>query len=73
LRRATAGDKQLGWRIETRETQPVWVAACREKIRSNEEADDLFGEVERRIGAGLLAGKPAANRLRSAAIPAASG
>lgn len=49
-----------GWRIELRETQPVWVASLRERIHSYEEADGLFAEIERRIGAEFLMGKRAA-------------
>ena len=33
-RRAEQRDAPEDWRIETRETQPVWVASLREKIRS---------------------------------------
>lgn len=51
---------QEHWHIETRETQPVWVASMREKIRSYEEADGLFAEIEQRIGQEFLVGKRAA-------------
>lgn len=57
---AAHSDAQAGWRIEMRETPPVWVAASREKIRFYEEADYLFAEIERRVGTELLAGKRAA-------------
>ena len=58
--RTARKDAKEGWRIELRETQPVWVASLREKIHSYEEADGLFGEIERRIGQELLMGKRAA-------------
>lgn len=60
LRAATHSRIQANWRIEMRETQPVWVASTREKIRSYEDADGLFLEIERRIGQESLAGKRAA-------------
>jgi DNA-binding transcriptional MerR regulator len=53
-------DAHEGWRIELRETQPVWVASLREKIRSYEEADRLFAQIERGIGSEFLMGKRAA-------------
>lgn len=59
LRTAHKGAPE-GWRIEVRETQPVWVASLREKIRWYEEADNLFAEIERRIGRESLIGKRAA-------------
>lgn len=52
--------KQMSSRIEMRPVQPAWVAAARQKIRSYEEADGLFAEIERRIGTELLTGKRAA-------------
>ena len=58
---ATEGEEnQTGWRIELREIPPVWVAASREKIRRYEEADEMFAELERRVGLELLTGKRAA-------------
>lgn len=60
LRAEARGGVQAGWRIEMRETQPVWVASRREKIRSYDEAEDLFAEIERRIGQEFLMGKRAA-------------
>lgn len=51
---------QTRWHIEMRETQPVWVASLRKKMRIYEEADGLFAEIERQIGQELLLGKPAA-------------
>lgn len=60
LRRAEQRNAPEDWRIEMRETQPVWVASLREKIRSYEEADGMFAQIERRIGPELLMGKRAA-------------
>ena len=60
LNAVAGGRERTGWRIEVREIQPVWVAACREKIGAYEEADHLFGEIERRMEPELLAGKRAA-------------
>lgn len=60
LRAAAHRGAQATWRIETRETQPVWVASARHKIRSYDEADGLFAEIERRIGQEFLVGKRAA-------------
>lgn len=60
LRAEARGSVQAGWRIEMCETQPVWVASLREKIRSYDEAEDLFAEIERRIGQEFLMGKRAA-------------
>lgn len=60
LRAGARRDPQESWRIETRETQPVWVASARDKIRSYDEADGLFAEIERRIGQEFLVGKRAA-------------
>lgn len=60
LRTAAQRDGQAGWRIETRETRPVWVASARQKIPTYEEADGLFAEIERRIGQEFLVGKRAA-------------
>lgn len=60
LRVAAHREARVSWRIEMRETQPVWVAASREKIRSYEEAEDLFAGIARRIGQELLTGKRAA-------------
>jgi DNA-binding transcriptional MerR regulator len=57
---AARRNAQESWRIEMRETQPVWVASIREKMRSYEEANGLFAEIELRIGQELLAGKRAA-------------
>jgi effector-binding domain-containing protein len=58
---ATEGEEnQTGWRVELREIQPVWVAASREKIRRYDEADEMFAELERRVGVELLTGKRAA-------------
>lgn len=51
---------QVDWLVEMREIQPVWVAASREKIRSYEEANDLFVNIERRIRPELILGKRAA-------------
>jgi DNA-binding transcriptional MerR regulator len=51
---------QASWRIETRETAPVWVASIREKTHSYQEAEGLFAEIERRFGEELLAGRRAA-------------
>src|SRR5215469_931704 len=51
---------QAGYHIEIRQIQPMWVAASRERIRSYEEADDLFVEIGRRVAPELLAGKRAA-------------
>lgn len=55
-----AGEKNLAWRIELRETAPVWVAACRDVIRSYDECEEMFVDLERRIAPELLAGKRAA-------------
>jgi DNA-binding transcriptional MerR regulator len=60
LRGAGHRHAQENWHIETRETQPVWVASARHKIRSYDEANSLFAEIERRIGHEFLAGKRAA-------------
>lgn len=60
LRAAPHREARASWRIKMRETQPVWVASVREKIRSYEEADCLFAEIERRIGQKPLMGKRAA-------------
>lgn len=59
LRAEARGGVQAGWPIEMRETQPVWVASLREKIRSYDEAEDLFAEIERRIGQECPMGKRA--------------
>lgn len=53
-------ETEASWRIEMRETQPAWVASLREKIRSYEEADGMFAQIEGRIGQELLVGKRAA-------------
>ena len=60
LRAPERGEVHASWRIEVRETQPVWVASMRERLRSYEEADGLFAEIERRIGQEFLAGRRAA-------------
>jgi len=60
LQDTAMGDNPASWRIELREIQPVWVAAARERLRSYEEADDLFAEIERRIRPELVTGKRAA-------------
>ena len=60
LRSAARENTQARWRIEIREAQPVWVASIREKMRSYEQADGLFAEIERRIGQESLVGKRAA-------------
>ncbi len=58
---ATEGrQNELDWRVELREIQPVWVATSREKIRRYEEADEMFLELERRVGLEVLTGKRAA-------------
>jgi len=59
LRSSAHGDVQESWRIETRETPPVWVASIRERLRTYEEADGLFAEIERRMGEVLAGGKRA--------------
>lgn len=59
LRAEARGGVPAGWRIEMRETQPVWVASLREKIRSYDEAEELFAEIEQRIGQECLMGKRA--------------
>lgn len=48
------------WHIEVRGTPPAWVASARRKIRSYDEAEGLFAEIERRIGQEFLMGKRAA-------------
>jgi len=53
-------DEQASWRVEMRETKPVWVASMRERMRSYQEADSLFAEIEHRIGEESLARKRAA-------------
>ena len=60
LRATTSRSVEEGWWIEVRETPPFWVASMREKISTYEEADRLFGEIERRIGQEFLVGKRAA-------------
>jgi len=60
LRAVTHKEVQEDWHIEMRETQPVWVASTRQKIRSYEESDGLFAEIERRIGQEFLMGTRAA-------------
>ncbi len=58
---ATEGrENEWDWRVELREIQPVWVAASREKIRRYDEADEMFMELERRVGLDVLTGKRAA-------------
>ena len=54
------GEKQMNWRVELREIQPVWVAASREKIRQYDEADEMFAEIERRVDQQVLTGERAA-------------
>lgn len=60
LHAAAHRNAQASWRIEMRETQPVWVASTRHKIRSYDEAGGLFDEIERRIGQEFMLGKRAA-------------
>jgi DNA-binding transcriptional MerR regulator len=60
LHEAGGESNQADWRVERREIQPVWVAASREKIRSYEEAEDLFAEIEYRVPPELVVGKRAA-------------
>lgn len=60
LRGAGRRDAREIWHIEVRETQPAWVASARRKIRSYDEAEGLFAEIERRVGQELLTGKRAA-------------
>jgi DNA-binding transcriptional MerR regulator len=60
LQATDRGMNELNWRVELREIQPVWVAASREKIRRYDEADEMFIELERRVGMDLLSGKRAA-------------
>jgi DNA-binding transcriptional MerR regulator len=43
-----------------RQTQPVWVVSLREKIHRYEEAEEMFEEVERRVGAAHVSGERAA-------------
>ena len=55
---ATDGEvSEWGWRVQSREIQPVWVATLRQKIRRYDEADGIFAELERRVGPELLTGK----------------
>ena len=60
LRATQGGEHELDWCMELREIKPVWVASSREKIRRYDEADEMFAELERRVGPGKLAGKRAA-------------
>lgn len=46
--------------VVVRDTQPAWVASIREKIRSYEECEQLFLEIERRIPAAEFRGSRAA-------------
>jgi DNA-binding transcriptional MerR regulator len=43
-----------------RQTHPVWVVSLREKIHRYEEAEEMFEEVERRMGAAHVSGERAA-------------
>lgn len=54
------GANELDWCVQLQEIQPVWVVASREKIRRYDEADEMFIELERRVGREVLAGKRAA-------------
>jgi hypothetical protein len=56
LHAAERNKARASWRIDTRETPPVWVASLPENTGSYEEAEGLFAEIERRIGEELLAG-----------------
>lgn len=60
LQATEGGENRTRSRVELREIQPVWVAASREKIRRYDEADEMFAELERRVGLELLTGKRAA-------------
>jgi DNA-binding transcriptional MerR regulator len=60
LQATHGGEIELDWRVELREIKPVWVAASREKIRRYDEADEMFAELERRVGPEMLTGKRAA-------------
>ncbi len=60
LQATDGGVNELDWRVELREIQPVWVAASREKIHRYDEADEMFVELERRVGLEVLTGKRAA-------------
>jgi DNA-binding transcriptional MerR regulator len=43
-----------------RQTQPAWVVSLRERIHRYEEAEEMFAEVERRVGATHVSGQRAA-------------
>jgi DNA-binding transcriptional MerR regulator len=46
--------------VQLRQTQPAWVVSLREKIHRYEEAEEMFEEVERRVGATHVSGQRAA-------------
>jgi len=46
--------------VRLRQTQPAWVVSLREKIHRYEEAEEMFAEVERRVGATHVSGQRAA-------------
>jgi DNA-binding transcriptional MerR regulator len=60
LQATEGGENELDWRVELREIKPVWVAASRNKLRRYDEADEMFAELERRVGSDVLTGKRAA-------------
>jgi DNA-binding transcriptional MerR regulator len=50
-----ANDRSVAAKVLVRETKESWVVSLREKIRDYAEADELFGELERKVPAHLLA------------------
>jgi len=56
--RALEGHPNGAWpEVQLRQTQPVWVVSLREKIHRYEEAEAMFEELERRVGAARISGE----------------
>jgi DNA-binding transcriptional MerR regulator len=53
LQNLARGDKAAS-NVLVRQTKEIWVVSLREKIRDYAEADELFGELERKVPAHLL-------------------
>jgi DNA-binding transcriptional MerR regulator len=60
LRALKANRRNASPKILVRQTRPVWVVSLREKIHRYEEAEEMFEEVERRVGAANVSAERAA-------------
>src|SRR5205807_10211741 len=60
LRALKANRRNASPKILVRQTRPVWVVSLREKIHRYEEAEEVFEEVERRVGAANVSAERAA-------------